>query len=64
VASLGWSIWYPNAYVKHIATSRSDHCPILLSMGHENNITPTQRISGYEIMYERDETLTEEISKS
>jgi hypothetical protein len=64
VATLGWSSWFPDASLQHIVSSRSDHCPILLHMAHEDELTPPQCISQYEIMWKREETLPEETKDS
>jgi endonuclease/exonuclease/phosphatase family metal-dependent hydrolase len=36
VASLAWSEIYPNSMVHHLASCRSDHCPILLTVEHNS----------------------------
>jgi hypothetical protein len=64
VASPQWSIWFPNAMVKHIVTSRSDHCPILLSLEAQEPQGRSQGVARYEIMWEREASLSEEINKS
>jgi hypothetical protein len=64
VASPSWSAWFPNAVLKHIVSSRSDHCPIFLDLEKENNPRPMQRIARYEIMWKREESLPEEIMKA
>jgi hypothetical protein len=64
VASPQWSVWFPNATVKHIVTSRSDHCPILLSLEAQKPQGRSQGVAHYEIMWEREASLSEEINKS
>jgi hypothetical protein len=64
VASPSWAQWFPAATLKHIATSRSDHCPILLCTDQANNSDHGRHIFHYEIMWEREETLPEEIEKA
>jgi hypothetical protein len=50
VASPSWSDWFPQAVVKHIASSRSYHSPILLELERGNRLNRTQRIPRYEVM--------------
>jgi hypothetical protein len=61
VASLEWTQLFPSAWVQHIVSSRSDHCPILLELdkGVSNKVC---RIFRYEIMWEREESLHGEIA--
>jgi hypothetical protein len=54
-------IWFPDASLRHISSSRSDHCLILLDMEDENKGKPHQRIDRYEMMWEREESLYEEV---
>jgi hypothetical protein len=64
VASPSWTDWFPGAILKHITTSRSDHCPILLCLEREEAGNSPQRITQYEIMWEHDESLQEAIKDS
>jgi hypothetical protein len=61
VASPSWSKIFPQATVQHLVSSRSDHCPILLSMAKKEYRRKTHCLSRYEIMWEREESLSEEI---
>jgi hypothetical protein len=61
VASSSWTSWFIGARVRHLATSRSNHVPIFLEIDKEDNQRPANRISRYEIMWEREESLPEEI---
>jgi hypothetical protein len=63
VASPQWSVWFNNVSVKHIVISHSDHCPILLSLEKQDPQVHTHGIARYEIMWEREASLTEEINK-
>ena len=64
VASPQWSDWFPNVRVKHLMSSRSDHCPILLATTPEEEERQKSRILRYEIMWEREESLPDEIKKA
>jgi Ni,Fe-hydrogenase III large subunit len=50
--------------VRHLVTSRLDHLPILLDMEHKNGLKHRGRILRYEIMWEREALLSEEIQNS
>jgi hypothetical protein len=57
-----WYNLFPNNQLVHLTSSRSDHCPILLSL--DNTLimprnAPTQR---YEVYWEREANLSEEIN--
>jgi hypothetical protein len=54
VASPSWTDWFPGAVLKHIMTSRLDHCPILLCLENEEAENSPWHITRYEIMWERD----------
>jgi exonuclease III len=41
VATPAWSALFPEHRLRHIVSSRSDHCPILLSVDHVSNCHPT-----------------------
>jgi hypothetical protein len=62
VASPDWSNIYPQSYVRHLTSSRSDHCPILLTMEHNCAMGSPSRPRRYEACWEREETLAEEIN--
>jgi hypothetical protein len=57
VASPAWSLLYPNHRLRHIASSRSDHCPILLSVESAENCRTGRPIRRYEVVWERDPSL-------
>jgi hypothetical protein len=64
IASPSWSSWFPAARVRHIASSRSDHCPIALEFDQGESTRTRHRIARYELMWERDDTLPDEIKKA
>jgi hypothetical protein len=53
--------WFPVASLRHISSSRSDHHPILLDIEDENKGKAHQQIDRYEMMWEREESLYEEV---
>jgi hypothetical protein len=61
VASPSWMSWFPAASLWHISSSRSDHCPILLDIKVEHKGKEHQQIDRYEMMWEREESLYEEV---
>jgi hypothetical protein len=64
VASLSWSDWFKDAHVRHLVTSRFDHLPILLELEHNRGPGRQNRIAHYEIMWEREESLPDEIRRA
>jgi hypothetical protein len=64
VASPSWSSWFPSVTVRHITSSRFDHCPIVLDFEKDEYARIGRRISRYELMWEWDATLPEEIKKA
>jgi hypothetical protein len=48
VASQQWSLWFQEASVKHIISSRADHCPILLNA--ENELRGRDQHRGFQDM--------------
>lgn len=56
VGNTDWSFMFPDAFVKHITSLRSDHKLLLLQLRTEE-IRPGERCFRYEIMWERDEGL-------
>jgi hypothetical protein len=50
--------------LKHIATSRSDHCLIFLDLEKDRSVRTATWISRYEIMWEREESLPSEIKQA
>jgi endonuclease/exonuclease/phosphatase family metal-dependent hydrolase len=61
VASSSWSDWFPDAKVHHLFTGRSDHLPIFLELQQEDGLRMHGRIACYEIMWERESSLSDEI---
>ena len=61
VASPSWSSLFSNATVKHLASPCLDHCPILLQMYKEKGTMKLNKIRHYEIMWEHEESLGQEI---
>lgn len=61
VASQSWSVLYPQAQVRHLVSSRSDHCPILVQCTPDEDKDKPSRCMRYEILWEREESLSEEI---
>jgi hypothetical protein len=61
VASTSWCNWFPDAKLRHLALSRYDHVPILLKMICDESERRQTRVPRYEIMWERDQALSEEI---
>jgi hypothetical protein len=64
VATPSWSAWFSDVKVQHVVTSRSDNFPIFLSAEWGSSTRPYERIARYEIMWERDGSLPEEIKKA
>jgi hypothetical protein len=64
VTSPSWSDWFKDAHVRHLVTSRSDHVPILLELEHDRGSGRQNRIARYEIMWERAESLPNEIRRA
>lgn len=62
VASNTWSDRFAAARVRHLMTSRSDHLPaVLLTLERDERERPPRKPWHYEIMWEREESLPEEI---
>jgi hypothetical protein len=61
MASSSWSDWFSGAQVHHLITGKSDHLPILLEFERETGPGQQGRIARYEIMWERESSLTDEI---
>jgi hypothetical protein len=61
VASPSWSSLFSNACVKHLTSPCSDYCPILLQMYQGKGAEKLNKIRRYEIMWEREESLGQEI---
>jgi hypothetical protein len=61
LASASWSNWFPEARLCHLVSSRSDNVPILLEMTIDESEKRPTRFARYEIMWERDQALPDEI---
>lgn len=61
VACSEWRDLFGDAVLHHLVSSRSDHCPLFLEIRKENWERHKPRIFRYEIMWERLESLAEEI---
>jgi hypothetical protein len=64
VASPSWTSLFPDANVTHLVSSRSDHCPILIDLEKYHNRQSARRPWRYEIMWEREAFLFDEIEAS
>jgi hypothetical protein len=64
VASPSWKDWFKDARVRHLVSSRSDHLPILLDLLDGTDQGKPLRISRYELMWEREESLSSEIERA
>jgi hypothetical protein len=53
---------FPEADVRHLVSSRSDHCPILIELEKAKFYTNGPKTVRYEMMWERDLSLTDEIN--
>jgi hypothetical protein len=58
VACPRWSQLFPQATVQHLVSSRSDHCPILLSL-KDDKCRPASTLPRYEAMWEREASLVD-----
>jgi endonuclease/exonuclease/phosphatase family metal-dependent hydrolase len=61
VASSSWTNWFPSTRASHLMSSCSDHLPILLEMDCQEGQKPARKICHYEIMWECDNSLPDEI---
>ncbi|XP_071681466.1 uncharacterized protein [Lolium perenne] len=57
VSSRAWSLMFPDHRLRHIASSRSDHCPILMSIESATNCRSDRPVRRYEIVWEREPSL-------
>jgi hypothetical protein len=64
VASPSWAEWFPRVRVKHLISACYDHCPIFLDLEQEHNMQLRMRLPRYEVMWEREESLPQEIKHS
>jgi hypothetical protein len=56
-----WSRIFPGVSVEHLVSSRSDHYPLLIRLSKNGNGQSNMLKRRYEIMWEREESLAEEI---
>jgi hypothetical protein len=64
VADSNWRDLFSASTLHHLVSSRSDHCPLLLEIKKESWERHKPRIFGYEIMWERLESLALEIKEA
>jgi hypothetical protein len=64
VASPEWSALFPNMRVRHLISSRSDHCPLLISADMGLDRPPANPIRRYEVMWEREPSLNAAVEES
>jgi hypothetical protein len=64
VACPSWTKLFPNYQVLHLTSSRSDHYPILLNLDTSATMTRNVIQLRYEVFWEREASLTEEISSA
>lgn len=66
VSCPAWTSLFPQASVRHLTSSRSDHCPLLLDLGNEGKKkTRTKKRSlRYEAMWERESSLGQQIEEA
>jgi hypothetical protein len=64
VASPAWSAMFPDLRLRHIVSSRSDHCPILLSGDQESNRWPDNPGRRYEVVWKREPSLPAAIEEA
>jgi hypothetical protein len=64
VASLSWMDWFPQVHAQHLISASSDHCPIFLDLEQEHDAHAKQQTMRYEVMWEREETLPQEIQRA
>jgi hypothetical protein len=64
VASPAWSAIFPEHRLHHLVSSRSDHCPILLSADTGANVRPNRPIRRYEIVWEREPSLSATVEEA
>jgi hypothetical protein len=61
VACPTWSSMFPQTVVRHIVSSRSDHYPLLVSLNKDADWGKDSKTIRYEMMWEREASLGEEI---
>jgi hypothetical protein len=61
VASPSWSKWFSGAKLRHLVSVSSDHCLVFLNLATNKAQASNKKILRYEIMWEREVSLAEEI---
>jgi hypothetical protein len=64
VASPAWSAMFPEHRLRHIQSTRSDHCPILLTAENATNYRVDRPIRRYEVVWEREPPLAATIEEA
>jgi hypothetical protein len=64
VADTSWRDLFGEASLRHLVSARLDHCPLLLVIQKENWERHKPRIFRYEIMWERLDSLADEIKEA
>lgn len=64
IADNAWRDTFPNATLAHLASPRSDHCPISLQLSQEMKQPARKKILHYEIFWEREPSLPEVVQES
>jgi hypothetical protein len=64
VASPAWSDRFPDFRLRHLSSSRSDHCPLLLSEDQPAYGRPERPIRRYEICWEREPSLASAVEEA
>jgi hypothetical protein len=64
VASPAWSSIFPDWRIRHLTSSRSDHCPLLLSVDPGPERRLAHQIRRYEIMWESEPSLASTIKEA
>jgi hypothetical protein len=57
VANPSWLICFPDYRLHHLASSRSDHYPLILSVGQPTDARPERPQRRYEVLWEREPSL-------
>jgi hypothetical protein len=64
VATSAWTACFPEYRLRHISSSRSDHCPLLLSAEQATNGRLQRPIRRYEIAWEREPSLAATVEEA
>jgi hypothetical protein len=62
VACPNWTQIFAHTEVKHLISSRSDHCPLLIDCKKRSGFVTPHKFDRYEMMWERDESFVEEVN--